>query len=932
MLKTSRLYIQLFNKSFKVYPKSIFSQMTDSNLDSVPKAQITVLNYDTDFDSFTDSSTTETIITPSRKKPKLEKKVSPFKLFFENDIKSYSYNEISMKLKSLLNELSEHHTDKKHVFEQLTNILDTNEDLNEPIPAGKSQYFAHTQASSVTEPVPAAKVLSIASAAKITEQDSNGFKSPVNVRPTKRELDCLFSSSPVISKVIDIPNTNAVSSSPIITNHPEVPVESENAEPLNNTQSSPLKQKKPVITEQRRQYGTLHMATQVPDRASPTPKPEDSEKHVKAITLSKEQEIVIQLAEMGENIFYTGSAGTGKSLLLRELIKKLRDKHPEGTVGVTASTGLAAYNIGGMTINSFAGIGLGVGTPANIAAKIKRLATKKELWKDLRVLIIDEVSMIDGELLDKLDVISQIVRENKKPFGGVQVILCGDFYQLPPVSKTGRMKFAFESEFWKNHIKTQVLLQKVFRQQGDKQFLQMLQEVRDGKVSPSTVKKFKALERPLSSLGGLIPTKLFPTRVEVDRSNHQMISKLEGDGITFTATDTGKLADTPQGQKILESFLAPKSITLKIGAQVMMIKNIDSTLVNGSLGNVVGFLDKTTYETVQSIDSDIKKRLDTDSSIFNRLVTPTVDLEDTIFDFLAESKALLKDSIKNEPDSIEAKNDSDTSLLEYEKDKDEVDEEIRFGSSKDAVLKSIESKEQLLRALRENGDRKVLLPLVCFRLSNGATRTVAVEEEEFSVEDEHQHVIVKRSQIPLMLAWALSIHKSQGQTLKYACVDLRKIFENGQAYVALSRAEHRRGLQVLNFDPKKITTNPKVIEFYKNLKNAETSINNYGNENRKSYNSDVPTQIRDIHEHTATPERFERFRKPQKAKKQNSGGMDIMKMLNQTRKQNSQSDKENEPPQETVTKKVESAQFDLSADIMGSDDDSTSFQKLFENK
>ncbi|GME78004.1 unnamed protein product [Ambrosiozyma monospora] len=325
------------------------------------------------------------------------------------------------------------------------------------------------------------------------------------------------------------------------------------------------------------------------------PDPEKVQKQHQAIVLSEEQNKVIELALQGKSIFYTGSAGTGKSLLLRSLIKTLKQTHEKGGVAVTASTGLAACNIGGMTLHSFAGIGLGKGTPDELVRRIRRNQTQKERWTEVEVLIIDEISMIDGELLEKLNVIAQKLRRNSKPFGSIQLILCGDFYQLPPVSKDKQALFAFESDIWKKCIDYTIVLEKVFRQKGDKMFVDMLQEVRNADISPGTERKFKYLDRRLKPKHGVTAAHLFSTRREVDKANNDMLRKLPGKALVFTAKESGSVTDPEKRKQLLSNFLAPQRIALKKDAQVMMVKNIDSTLVNGSLGRVIGFMDPDTY-------------------------------------------------------------------------------------------------------------------------------------------------------------------------------------------------------------------------------------------------------------------------------------------------------------------------------------------------
>ena len=186
------------------------------------------------------------------------------------------------------------------------------------------------------------------------------------------------------------------------------------------------------------------------------------------IFLSDEQKQVLDLvAEKRKSVFFTGSAGTGKSVLLRELIKTLRkqfQREPD-RVAVTASTGLAACNIGGVTLHSFAGIGLGKEGVPELVKKIKRNPKAKQRWMRTKILVIDEISMVDGDLFDKLEGIARAVRNNGRPFGGIQLVITGDFFQLPPVPDYGRIsKFSFDAATWKTSIEHTIGLNQVFRQ------------------------------------------------------------------------------------------------------------------------------------------------------------------------------------------------------------------------------------------------------------------------------------------------------------------------------------------------------------------------------------------------------------------------------------------------------------------------------------
>ena len=189
---------------------------------------------------------------------------------------------------------------------------------------------------------------------------------------------------------------------------------------------------------------------------------------VAKVFLSDEQRLVLNLvAEQKRSVFFTGSAGTGKSVLLRETIKVLREKFKKESdrVAVTASTGLAACNVGGVTLHSFAGIGLGKEAVPELVKRIKKNQKAKLRWMRTKVLIIDEISMVDGDLFDKLEAIARAIRNNGRPFGGIQLVITGDFFQLPPVPDYGRVsKFSFDAATWNTSIEHTIGLTQVFRQ------------------------------------------------------------------------------------------------------------------------------------------------------------------------------------------------------------------------------------------------------------------------------------------------------------------------------------------------------------------------------------------------------------------------------------------------------------------------------------
>ncbi|KAL2127791.1 hypothetical protein VTI74DRAFT_10167 [Chaetomium olivicolor] len=468
-----------------------------------------------------------------------------------------------------------------------------------------------------------------------------------------------------------------------------------------------------------------------------------------AITLSNEQRHVKSLVvDKGQSVFFTGPAGTGKSVLMRAIIQDLKRKYardPE-RVAVTASTGLAACNIGGMTLHSFSGIGLGKEDVNTLVKKIRRNPKAKNRWLKTKVLIIDEISMVDGELFDKLSQIGRTIRNNGRPWGGIQLVITGDFFQLPPVPDGGKQreaKFAFDAATWSMSIDHTIGLTEVFRQR-DPEFAEMLNEMRLGRISDETVKSFQALSRPLHFNDGLEVTELFPTRQEVDSSNQKRLQALQGKSYRYDAIDDG---DPRIRDKLLANMMAPPTIELKKGAQVMLIKNMDETLVNGSLGTVIAFMTESTFglkdpDDESDVDSDTKKR------------------------FRALNYALAQTS---------------------------------------------------------KGDNKEY-PVVRFQAVDGSFRVILCQPEDWKVELPTGEQPASRKQLPLILAWALSIHKAQGQTLERVKVDLGKVFEKGQAYVALSRATTKQGLQVLNFQKGRVMAHPRVVDFYNKLYSAEAAV------------------------------------------------------------------------------------------------------------
>jgi ATP-dependent DNA helicase PIF1 len=233
------------------------------------------------------------------------------------------------------------------------------------------------------------------------------------------------------------------------------------------------------------------------------------------ISLSQEQQRVLDLVvNQSKSVFFTGSAGTGKSVLMRAIIAELRKKYKKEVdrVAVTASTGLAACNVGGVTLHSFGGIGLGKEDIPTLVKKIKRNPKAKNRWIKTKILVIDEISMVDGDLFDKLEGIARAMRNNGRPFGGIQLVITGDFFQLPPVpdsdNKARGIKFAFDAGTWSTAIHHTIGLTEVFRQK-DPVFANMLNEMRLGKITDETVAAFKKLNRKPTFEDSLEATELY---------------------------------------------------------------------------------------------------------------------------------------------------------------------------------------------------------------------------------------------------------------------------------------------------------------------------------------------------------------------------------------------------------------------------------------
>lgn len=319
------------------------------------------------------------------------------------------------------------------------------------------------------------------------------------------------------------------------------------------------------------------------------------------VQLNDEQKRVLKAVKDGYNVFFTGSGGSGKSFLINIIRKCL----PHDSSFVTASTGVAASLIGGITLHAFAGLsGSDAELPgderdeeeqktARIKAAIDKVMRSKEKlsnWRQCKHLIIDEISMIDADTFDTLNAIARAVKKNEQPFGGIQVILSGDFLQLPPVTKFRQEKkrFCFQSKMWTESIHLTVQLTQVKRQ-SDAVFIEMLEEIRFGRCSDKTAQILERNKAKDLSNQDILPTRLCTHKDDVELINKKELEALKSPEQRYKAIDSNTFAT-----KLLEKLCPAKDeLVLKLNAQVMLIKNLDvgNSLVNGARGCVVAFSD-----------------------------------------------------------------------------------------------------------------------------------------------------------------------------------------------------------------------------------------------------------------------------------------------------------------------------------------------------
>ncbi|HET7301754.1 MAG TPA: PIF1 family DEAD/DEAH box helicase [Candidatus Saccharimonadales bacterium] len=402
----------------------------------------------------------------------------------------------------------------------------------------------------------------------------------------------------------------------------------------------------------------------------------------------------------GKSVLLTGAAGTGKTYTLQAFIAEAKKQGK--SVAVTATTGLAATHLNGTTIHAWSGMGVFDEVNKQLLQRLGK--TRRERITKTDILIIDEISMLHDFRLDMVDEIMRHVRNNTEPFGGAQVVLCGDFFQLPPVNRQGGRQGSFvtSSQAWHKNVFSVCYLEEQFRQQNDQQYADILNGIRAGVLMRSQLDILQ--ERAQATPVEEVPyTRLLTVNVDVDKVNAKHLAGIQGDVHEYDMYMTGSKQHREQ---LLRSCLAPETLQLKLGAQVMCIKNSqERKYVNGSLGTVVGFEKGTDH------------------------------------------------------------------------------------------------------------------PIIA--LTSGKEVTVRPDSWELS---DGEEVLARLTQLPIRLAWAITVHKSQGMTLDAARIDLSRAFVEGMGYVALSRVRSLEHLVLegLNNTALRVSSVAREIDTELRNKSAQT--------------------------------------------------------------------------------------------------------------
>ena len=398
-----------------------------------------------------------------------------------------------------------------------------------------------------------------------------------------------------------------------------------------------------------------------------------------------DQQCAMAVLQSGSNVFLTGEPGAGKTYTINSYITWLQEKGKE--VAVTASTGIAASHLNGRTIHSWSGLGIKDTLDQDDIKQIIQRGKSVRRISDTDVLIIDEISMLNGRILDSLDVLFRTVRLDVRPFGGMQVVFVGDFFQLPPVSRDGEVPYAFESEVWER-AGLQVCYLTEQHRQDDAVFLDLLRAIRKDALTNEHYTLLQAQDSITNSAQE--PTILHSHNHEVDRDNATRLSALPGEQRIFTMEKDGPKAVV---EAMVKGCMSPEALSVKEGAVVMFTKNDpQQTFVNGTLGTITGFDPENDLPVVETF-----------------------------------------------------------------------------------------------------GGRTVIAEPVLWEMRDGGERVAALR------------------QVPLRLAWSITIHKSQGASLDAAEINLSRVFVEGQGYVALSRVRSLAGLRLVgDITQKSLAVSPVI--------------------------------------------------------------------------------------------------------------------------
>jgi ATP-dependent DNA helicase PIF1 len=314
-----------------------------------------------------------------------------------------------------------------------------------------------------------------------------------------------------------------------------------------------------------------------------------------SIKLNKKQSIAMKLMIEGKSVFLTGPGGVGKTALIKYFWQQC---HLDKNIAITSTTGTSALLIQGTTIHSYLGIGTGTGTIESIVMKINKTRWLRDRWIALKCLVIDEISMLDPDIWDKLENIARIIRHSIRPWGGIQLVISGDFLQLPCV---GTDKFCFQAKSWDQSLPYTIYLTEIIRQK-DQLFQRCLNSIRLGDITQEVSDTLLArVGAPIVNKYNIIPTKLYSTNNEVDYINNIELDKLATEGRQFYEYTMEFTTDIKYIfiEKFKKNCNAQEIVQLCLGAQVILLKNLDieSGLVNGSRGVITKFHDDTPIVT-----------------------------------------------------------------------------------------------------------------------------------------------------------------------------------------------------------------------------------------------------------------------------------------------------------------------------------------------